>query len=662
LVLTSTTIRVHELRTRRITLSLLLSIAICFGVLTGIVEGAGLLIFQKINSARWGPMLHVSAPIVWIAVIVDVLFFCLLGLLVLAAARLWSRVAAVPSLAFVLGMAATYDWLSVTGRLYRLPVLILAIGVGFASARWAKRHEKGFAHFCRGSAPWVVAMAVLVFAGIEGSQRWAEDAALAKLPAATAGTPNVIVLVVDTLRADHLSSYGYNRPTSPNMDRLASQGVLFENAISPSSWSFPSHVSLVTGLYQFQHGMGNVPHMSVFSGPPTFSDDRTIGEEFESRGYRTAAFSANRTYFSHSLGFGRGFTHFEDYFHCAADGFVRTLYGRKFSRIYLSRSDKSKPKRVLRWLGWNSLLDPDEEGSGSYGGAEGVRKRASVVNDELFRWIERAQQKHPFFAFLNYFDVHGKYGGPRNFAKPPWPQDSDIDKYDDGIKYVDDMLGQLMAGLQQRGLTQNTIVVVTSDHGESLGQHHLSEHGLALYWELVHVPLIFWYPGHIPAGVRVSTPVTNADIGATLLNELGGKSELPGQALSTLWNNPNSHQAWPAPLSEVAENPYPGKINREAIRQVPTAISGAMKSIVTPQWQLIIHRSRGDQLYDYEHDPAELKNVADSTSGEEIARQLKLEIEQRVQGSSAPNPGESPQAIGKEIFASRSDAAQMAHR
>jgi arylsulfatase A-like enzyme len=623
-------------------------------------EGGGLLIFQKINSARWGPMLHVSAPIVWIAILVDVGLFCGLALLVAAAQKLWSRIAGIPVLVFVLGTAAIYDWLSVTGRLYRWSILILSLGVGFALARWARRHEKNFADFCQATAPWLAVMAVLVFAGIEGSQRWAEADAVARLPAAAAGSPNVIVLVVDTLRADHLSAYGYGRSTSPNIDGLASQGVLFENAISPSSWSFPSHVSLVTGLYQFQHGMGNVPKMAVFSGPPTFSGDRTVGEEFESRGYRTAAFSANRTYFSHSLGFGRGFTHFEDYFHCAADGFVRTLYGREFSRVYLSRSDRSKPKRVLRWLGWNSLLDTDEEGSGSYGGAEGVRKRASVVNDELFHWVDQSRSQHPFFAFLNYFDVHAKYGGPHGYPKPAWPQNSDLDKYDDGIKYVDDMLGQLMKSLQERGLSRDTILVVTSDHGESLGQHGLKEHGLALYWELVHVPLIFWYPGHIPAGVRVSTPVSNADIGSTLLNILGGKSELPGEALSTLWSDSQRQEAWPAPLSELAENPYPGKIDREAIRGIPTSISGAMKSMVTPQWQLIIHQKMGDQLYDHTRDLGESVNLAGSAPGEEIARKLKLEMDRRVRGSSG-GAGEAPDAITRQIFAARG-APPKSHR
>ncbi len=237
------------------------------------------------------------------------------------------------------------------------------------------------------------------------------------LPAAAPDAPNVLVIVVDTLRADHVSSYGYARPTTPNLDRMAQQGVRFDNAISPCSWSLPSHVSLLTGLYQFEHGVGSVqPEPWLGWGNKGMGGFPTLGEALERRGYRTGAFSANRTYFSRDLGFGRGFVHFEDYFQSASDAFVRTLYGREFARIYLKRSDHSLVKRTLRRLGFTSLLDQDAEGSGSYGGAFGVRKRADVVNQEVMEWIDRDRQR-PFFAFLNYFDVHDPYGGPRSLSQ-----------------------------------------------------------------------------------------------------------------------------------------------------------------------------------------------------------------------------------------------------
>jgi arylsulfatase A-like enzyme len=427
------------------------------------------------------------------------------------------------------------------------------------------------------------------------------------------------------LRADHVSSYGYHRPTTPNLDRLAQQGVRFENAISPCSWSLPSHVSLVTGLYQFEHGIGSVqPEPWLGWGNKGMGGFPTLGEALELRGYRTGAFSANRTYFSRDLGFGRGFVHFEDYFHSASDAFVRTLYGREFARIYLKRSEHSLVKRTLRRLGFNSLVDQDAEGSGSYGGAFGVRKRADVVNQEVVDWIDHDRQR-PFFAFLNYFDVHDPYGGPRAYSKPSWPLQTEVDAYDNGVKYVDDYIGQLMEKLGRRGLADNTLVIVTSDHGEALGQHHLRTHGKALYWEQIHVPLVFWYPGHVPAGATVTTPVTNAAIASTIMDLLGAQKTFPSSSLNALWQTggvPN----WPDPLSELARNAISDKEDQAAKVLVPTSSTGAMKTLVTTRWQLITHETMGDQLYDWVADPAESNNFAATPQGQDTVGEVKARM------------------------------------
>ncbi len=479
----------------------LLIVGLGSGIFAGFVEGLGLLLFQRINWARWGPMMHVSWEIFWISPIVDAILFLLLALICGVAARLAPRLPALRVLVFLLTFLTVYDWLTLTSRLLHVACLLLAFGVAVAFSRWCGKRESSFLQFWRRATPWVVAAWILAFAGIQGGKWLEERTAVAHLPAAAPGAPNVLVIVVDTLRADHVSSYGYARPTSPAFDRLAQQGVRFQNAISACSWSLPSHVSLLTGRYQFEHGVGSVqPEPWLGWGNKGMGGFPALGEALERKGYRTGAFSANRTYFSRDLGFGRGFLHFEDYFQSASDAFVRTLYGREFARIYLKRSEHSLVKRTLRKLGFTSLLDQDAEGSGSYGGAFGVRKRADAVNQEVTDWIDRDRGR-PFFAFLNYFDVHDPYGGPRGYPKPSWPQQTDVDAYDNGVKYVDDHIAQLMEELGRRGLADHTLVIITSDHGESLGQHHLRTHGKALYWELIHVPLLIWYPGHVPAGV-----------------------------------------------------------------------------------------------------------------------------------------------------------------
>ena len=602
----------------------LLIVGLGAGIFAGFVEGLGLLLFQRINWARWGPMMHVSWEIFWISPIVDAILFLLLGLICGVAARLAPRLPALRGLVFLLTFLTVYDWLTLTSRLLHVACLLLAFGVAVAFSRWCGKRESSFLQFWRRATPWVAAAWILSFAGIQGGKWLEERTGVAHLPAAAPGAPNVLVIVVDTLRADHVSSYGYARPTSPAFDRLAQQGVRFQNAISACSWSLPSHVSLLTGRYQFEHGVGGVqPEPWLGWGNKGMGGFPALGEALERKGYRTGAFSANRTYFSRDLGFGRGFLHFEDYFQSASDAFVRTLYGREFARIYLKRSEHSLVKRTLRKLSFTSLLDQDAEGSGSYGGAFGVRKRADAVNQEVTDWIDRDRGR-PFFAFLNYFDVHGPYGGPRGYPKPSWPQQTDVDAYDNGVKYVDDHIAQLMEELGRRGLADHTLVIITSDHGESLGQHHLRTHGKALYWELIHVPLLIWYPGHVPAGATVVTPVTNAAIPATILDLLGAGAEspFPPSSLSALWQSGGAPD-WPDPLSELARNAISDKEDQLARTLVPTASTGAMKSLVTPQWQFITHETLGNQLYEWVQDPAESNNLIHQPEGEATAGNLQ---------------------------------------
>jgi arylsulfatase A-like enzyme len=597
------------------------------GIFTGFVEGVGLMLFQRINWERWGPMMHVSWEIVWISPIVDAILFLSLVLIWGVVSRLAPRLPTMRVLVFLLTFLTAYDWLTLTSRLYLRACLLLALGVAVAFARWCGKREGTILQFWKRTTPWMVAAWVLTFVGIQGGSWLHERIAVAQLPTASPGAPNVLVIIVDTLRADHVSSYGYPRSTSPNFDRLTQQGVRFENAISACSWSLPSHVSLLTGLYQFEHGVGSVqPEPWIGWDNKGMGGFPTLGEALERKGYRTGAFSANRTYFSRDLGFGRGFLHFEDYFQSASDAFVRTLYGREFARIYLKRSEHSLVKRMLRKFGFTSLLDQDAEGSGSYGGAFGVRKRADVVNHEVLEWLDRDRQR-PFFAFLNYFDVHDPYGGPRTYPKPSWPQQNDVDAYDDGVKYVDDSIGKLVEELGQRGFANNTLVVITSDHGESLGQHHLKTHGKALYWELIHVPLLIWYPGQVPPGITITTPVTNAAIPSTIMDLLGGEKHnaFPSSSLSALWQT-GGVPSWPDPLSELAHNAISDKEDQAARVLVPTASTGAMKSLVTTRWHFITHETMGDQLYDWVLDPAESNDSLRTPEGQATVGDLKARL------------------------------------
>ena len=628
--------RVEASPARSLSTSVLFLAACWFGLVAGLLEGTGLLAFQRINWAQWARVLHVSKEILWVSPLVDLFFFLLIACLVALVSRALPRIPGLRVLVFILTFLTAYDWLLVTGRLYKRACLLLALGIAVAFSRWLKKHEVPVVRFWARSLPALLGIFLVALIGIEAGKRFRESYATSSLPAAAPGSPNVVLIVIDTLRADHLSAYGYPRPTTPQIESLASHGVLFENAIAPSSWSLPSHASLVTGRSIHEHGVGNIQPMPWFGwGNRSLNGVPTIGEALQQRGYRTGAFSANRIYFTSNVGLGRGFLHFEDYFDSVGDGFVRTQLGREFARLYLNRSAKSKFTRFFRWAGLSNWLDKDSEGSGEYGGAFGVRKRADELNREARGWIER-NRDHPFFAFLTYLDVHYSYGGAPGYGKPLWDHGTAIDEYDAGLKYEDDYIGRFLADLDREGILKNTLVIVTSDHGESLGDHGLSYHGAALYWELVRVPLIFSWPGHLPQAVRVERPVGNQAIAATIMSIVGGHSDpFPQTPLDSTWGgatyrgSTNSAAATGSDsdrgfvVSELPETNTIVKEDRVMQGKEPLATDGGMRSVVSSRWQLISHEKYGDQIYDWNKDPGEARDLINSPEGAQARSWLR---------------------------------------
>ena len=593
--------------------SKVLGIAIWFGILTGVVEGCGLLVFQNLNQETLD--LRISTPIIWISPVVDVLLFCLLALLIAFASSLYRRIDPVRASSVLLSSLLVYDLLTLTARFSSRSRILLAIGIGFVVNRWLATHQEAGWQFCRRTLPFVVAGGALAFVGIQGGHQFAESKTIAKLPVPAPDAPNVLLILVDTLRADHLSAYGYIRQTSPNIDALAREGALFENAISDCSWTYPSHVSLVTGRHQFEHGRNTFamaplfhPKQNMFDGYPT------IGEALEKHGYRTGAFSANRTFFVSNMGFSSGFIHFDDYFNSIPDMFARTLVGREFLRLY----GKAAKGRVQ-----NQIL--------AYGLHNGFRKQPSEINEELLSWIDKTGPR-PFFAFLNYLSVHAPYGAPGSLRREPQGTAQDTDLYDQGIEYTDRYIGFLLQALRQRGLDKNTLVILTADHGESLGEHNFFTHGRVLYWDQTHVPLIMWRPGQIPAGFRFVQPVSNVSIAATIMDLLDiDKGEFAGPALTMAWK-PDDRVDWPDPISELGQDTRVFKYDAELNRRLITAQTGPMKSMVAERWHLIIHKTLGRQLYDWQKDPAEANNVINTPAGQEAAATMLVKLNNDLSG------------------------------
>jgi arylsulfatase A-like enzyme len=498
---------------------------------------------------------------------------------------------------------AGFDWILLgSGMRSSALALVLAIAAAALLAFLLHRRQAAFGRVLRWSLPLLVLAAAWCVAAFPVKSSRHEGRELARLPAPRPGSPNVLVVLIDTLRADHLPAYGYPRATAPRIARLAAEGVLFENAIAPSSWTLPAHASILTGWYPSRHHVDQLNSYFGFDYP-------VIGEAFKAHGYRTAAFSANELFFTRQRGFGRGFLHFEDSFQTAGMAFSQTFYGQRLANLLY-------PLRLKR----NRL----------------GRVRAAVINRNALRWIDR--DPRPFFVFLNYFDVHNPYLPPERylhrytampqpggrvspaweFARPPAAVVQGYrDAYDGAINYVDDCLADLLDELHRRGRLANTIVVVTSDHGEAFEEHGFLSHGNTLYREAIQVPLIFWAPGRIPSAARLKQPVSLTSLPSTLLQAAGAGSDpdFPQPSLAALWAGRPADT--PEPLSQLARLDWSPLFPN---------YYGAMQSIATAEWHYIDGGKGGPQLFSWTEDPSERRNLAQTEQGKKAAALLARKL------------------------------------
>lgn len=574
----------------------LLPVAAGLGLLTGLFEGAGLFLFRQAGWLNWRLSNRAFwIETLWIAPFLDLALFLLAGILLSLTGLVLPKIVVKRIAWFSLIFLMVFDWMVVVlfGRISFLALLLLAVGVSVQLVYYAMHSDEKLTSLARRSLSWLAGIAFVVFVVIQGGGWFRERQATSNLHNPRADVPNIVVIVIDTLRADHLSAYGYERDTSPFLDSLAAEGVRFENAISPSSWTQPAHASLLTGRYTYEHQAETMP-----------LDDRfpTIGEALQLQGYRTGAFSANTLFFTRRQGFGRGFLHFEDNNQSVLDNFINSsVYGFIFDYYGL--------RKALNY--------------------EGVpaRKYAEDINRSVLNWVDKDTDK-PFFVFINYFDVHDPYLPPEPYRSKyssvpnpgglingyveryhpeltPEELQSEIDAYDGAITYVDDQIQALFDELDSRGLLENTIVMITADHGESFGEHGLLQHSASLYRQEIHVPLILWGAG-VPQGLVIDTPVSTTAIPSTVLELIYSNDDtFPSLPLTILFDGtvPNG---WSQPISEVAQ--FAG-----AAEQNPTT-HGEMKSVVGSEAQYIIHEKFGDELYNWHTDPEETNNLANDPS------------------------------------------------
>jgi arylsulfatase A-like enzyme len=585
------------------TLPPLAALSVWFGLGTGLLE-LGLLSARN-HVAGWSAFssLQMSRHFPWMIPLANLLLFLGWGLALGLIGRIWKGMSGRTKL-YLLSFPACLAPLLVFPGLYAIAYLTLAA----ALAKWVCRGifavPAQFRRLVAASLP-LLALAALLLAGWKGSEiALGEQWAIAALPESEPGRMNVLLLVMDTVRADRLSLYGYPRDTSPNLKRIARQGIRFDQARSTAPWTLPSHASMFTGLWPHETG--------VSESQPLDQTHPTLAEFLAGRGYLTAGFVAN-TYFCNSwFGLGRGFAHYED-FH---DEDVAISVTEALRTSALGRSAVRLARMPL--------------------GGERPRKTAASINDDFLEWLDEQTPKRPFFVFLNYFDAHAPYrvpeGWDRHFGRQAETSEEtaildewesrpkqDVpernttlarDAYDDCLGYLDAQIGKLFDALASRDLLRNTLVIITSDHGEELGEHGLFGHGRSLYGQEVHVPLLIMQPGG-PAGWVVTDPVSMRDLPATIVGLLGlaQGAPFPGGSLAGSWST-GSRQHGIASSPAFSEVALRDKVSKNPKRA--PAWRGPMQSLAQGGQAFIRNADGRAELYDIVRDPAEEHDLAAS--------------------------------------------------
>lgn len=399
--------------------------------------------------------------------------------------------------------------------------------------------------------------------------------------AASASRPNIVLIVMDTQRADRLSAYGYARPTSPQLERLAQRGLLFENALATSSWTWPSTASILTGMLPQEHGV--LDDSTCFLA---HSLD-TLAEQLQEQGYTTAAWSANPLVVP-DKNFDQGFETFEHrrgHFRASADFMPAALdwlghaAGTRFF-LYLHLADPHVPHLPL------------------------PEARAQLAREVPPEYAPTTL--HDYSEKLLAGQGHGPAGEPRSAdCVSPEAQRWMSDMYDACVWTGDHWVGRVLDRLAELGLEEETVVVFTSDHGEELLEHGLLGHGQTLHGELVHVPLVLAGPG-IPAGERRSDVVSNRHLGATLARIGGTSLGAPEDALDLVADS--------SPRSPLLLSTRHGWWNGRHRQPLLGARSGSLVLHFAPQggpWGSEQPAIGGEvRLYDLASDRQELRDLA----------------------------------------------------
>jgi arylsulfatase A-like enzyme len=517
-------------------------------------------------------------------------------------------------------------------RIHTVVCLVVACGLGYRLTRHVEGRLPALLKFYRWSTP-VLGAGALALAWFSIVIHARSDGAslppVPEQPLAAGGGPgalNVLLVVLDTVRADHLSLYGYARETTPNLSKLARRGIVFEQARCTAPWTLPSHASMMTGRW---------PHeLSVNIDHPLDATYPTLAQFLGSNGYATAGFVGNISYCGAETGLDRGFAHYEDHDLSPASLLWLTAVGRMvLCPIFAPQDARAGGHTVVH-----------------------LRKDAARIRGDLMHWLDR-QGNRPFFAFVNLYDAHNPYIPPEGFDRhfgiwPDSPEDYEIldrwfivdksklssrdlrlgaDAYDDCLAYLDDQIGRLVEDLDRRGRLANTLVIVTADHGEHLGEHGLYGHASSLYDQETHVPLLILSPGEKHPGRVLPQSVSLRDLPATVADvlDLNSLSPFPGRSIV----RESSEQASsPAPMLIEINGPVHTPPNQTR----SPVFRGPMQALVEGQ-RVYIHNGDGrEELFDIKADPAQVHDLAPRSESRPDLEQFRVELERILRHNDLP--------------------------
>ncbi len=373
---------------------------------------------------------------------------------------------------------------------------------------------------------------------------------------------NLLLITLDTTRADHLGCYGYTNALTPALDSLAKNGVLFEQAYTPAPITLPAHTTMLTGLYPPEHGIRNNGKNSLNPQIPL------LPEILSKRGYQTAAFIAS-TILDSKFGLSRGFDMYDDKSTAPANTSLSAITANDDNLINYYRP-------------------------------------ATEITDAAIQWFSSMKKKHPFFCWVHFYDPHN----PRYDHKDIFGNKFNSD-YDAEIAFMDQQISRLLTFLQEKNLLQNTVIVAVGDHGESLGEHGENTHGLTVYNCVMRVPLIIAFPEKIKAGHRVTTTLPMTDLFPTILSMLSvnpqiyPKDDPRNLSLQTaIQRNVMTALAG----KEIEPRPWYGETygTWENFRWSP------LQCYFTAEWKYIL--TAKPELYNRVTDPGETNNIINSHS------------------------------------------------